>query len=185
MRTPARQGLDRTEPRAGCGNFRRDGCPVFPPADDDAVSVLVEALLPVTRAMVAVAARSLAAVDPDITLPQFRMLMLLAARGPQRAVDIAAELRVNPSTVTRMLDRLVGRGLLRRTRAGGDRRVVRATLTRDGRELVAEVGRGRREELSRIVAGLAPTAYAGLVDALQALVAVAEQHAGLAGGPGE
>jgi len=58
----------------------------------------------------AVAARSLAAVDPDITLPQFRMLMLLARRGPQRAGDIAAELRVNPSTVTRMLDRLISKG---------------------------------------------------------------------------
>jgi DNA-binding MarR family transcriptional regulator len=154
---------------------------VFSPADDDAVTFLVEALLPVTRAMVAVAARSLAAVDPDITLSQFGMLMLLATRGPQRAVDIAAELRVNPSTVTRMLDRLVGKGLVRRSRAGGDRRVVRATLTQGGRNLVAEVGRRRRDELTRIVAGLAPAAYAGLVEALQALVAAAEQSAGPAG----
>jgi len=55
--------------------------------------------------------------------------------------------------------------------------VVRATLTQRGRDLVADVGRSRREELARIVAGLAPTTHAGLVEALQGLIAAAEQPA--------
>jgi DNA-binding MarR family transcriptional regulator len=133
------------------------------PAGDEAVSVLVDALLPITQAMVTVAARSLASVDPDTTLPQFRLLMLLASRGPQRAIDISAELGVNPSTVTRMRDRLVRKGLLRRARVGRDRRVVRAALTPAGHALVAQVGRRHREELSQLVGGLAPGAYTGLV----------------------
>src|SRR3954452_10273924 len=89
---------------------------------------LVDALLSASRAMVALAARSLAGLDADVTLPQFRALVVLAARGPQRAVDIATELGVNPSTGTRMCDRLVRKGLVRRTRTAGDRRVVRLGL---------------------------------------------------------
>src|ERR671933_654843 len=112
---------------------------------------VVEALLAASRALVGVAARSLAGVDADVTLAQFRTLIFLASRGPQRAVDVATELGVNPSTGTRMCDRLVRKGLIRRTRRQGDRREVRVTLTPAGRDLVAEVSRRRRDELTRLV----------------------------------
>src|SRR4051812_50175053 len=95
-----------------------------PTTETPASPEVVEALLAASRAMVALAARSLAGLDADVTLPQFRTLVVLAARGPQRAVDVAAELGVNPSTGTRMCDRLVRKGLIRRTRATGDRRGV-------------------------------------------------------------
>src|SRR5919205_1104482 len=100
---------------------------------------VLDALLSATRALVGVAARSLAGLDVDVTLAQFRTLTVLASRGPQRAVDVAGELGVNPSTGTRMCDRLVRKGLIRRTRSTGDRRVVRLTLTPAGRDLVVEV----------------------------------------------
>ena len=38
-----------------------------------------------SRALVGVAARSLAGVGEEVTLPQYRMLVLLCSRGPQRA----------------------------------------------------------------------------------------------------
>ena len=119
--------------------------------------------------MVGVAARSLAGVDADVTLAQFRTLMVLASRGPQRAVDVATELGVNPSTATRMCDRLVRKGLIRRSRRAGDRRAVRLTLTPAGRELVDEVTRRRREELSRLVAAIPPASYAELAATLWAI----------------
>ena len=134
---------------------------------------LVEALLSASRAMVGLAARSLAGLDADVTLPQFRTLVVLATRGPQRAADVAAELGVNPSTGTRMCDRLVRKGLVRRTRITGDRRVVRLTLTPAGRDLAAEVTRRRREELARIVAAMPQTGHATLVRALRAFTAAA------------
>ena len=109
-------------------------------------------MLSASRVMVAVAARSLAGLDADVTLAQFRTLIVLAARGPQRVVDVSAELGVNPSTGTRMCDRLVRKGLIRRARTTGDRRVIRLTLTPAGRDLVAEVNRQRRKELSRLAA---------------------------------
>jgi DNA-binding MarR family transcriptional regulator len=130
---------------------------------------VVEALLTASRALVGVAARSLAGVDADVTLAQFRTLMVLASRGPQRAVDVATELGVNPSTATRMCDRLVRKGLIRRSRRAGDRRAVRLTLTPAGRELVDEVTRRRREELSRLVAAIPPASYAELAATLWAI----------------
>jgi DNA-binding MarR family transcriptional regulator len=66
-------------------------------------------------------------------------LVVLAAHGPQGTAELAAELGVNPSTVTRMCDRLVRKGLARRSRVAGDRRAVRIALTAPGRDLVAEV----------------------------------------------
>jgi len=68
---------------------------------------LVDTVLAASRALVAVAARSLAAAGDEVTLPQYRALVVLAASGPQGTADLAAALAVNPSTATRMCDRLV------------------------------------------------------------------------------
>jgi DNA-binding MarR family transcriptional regulator len=142
-------------------------------ASPAAPAEVVDALLSASRAMVGLAARSLAGLDSDVTLPQFRALVVLAARGPQRAVDIAAELGVNPSTGTRMCDRLVRKGLIRRTRVSGDRRVVRLTMTAAGRSLVDEVTRRRRDELAAIVSAIPPRAYGTLVKALRTFTTAA------------
>ncbi|GIF46798.1 DNA-binding MarR family transcriptional regulator [Asanoa ferruginea] len=112
----------------------------------------VEALMVASRAFVGLAARSLADLDADVTLPQFRTLVVLASRGPQRSVDISNELGVAPSTGQRMCDRLVRKGLVDRSRSASDRRVVKVRLSAAGRDLVEKVLNRRRVELSRIVA---------------------------------
>src|SRR3569623_1888624 len=89
----------------------------------------VQALMLASRAFVGITARSLAAVEGEVTLPQFRTLVVLAVRGPQRGTDIAEELQVNPPTGTRMLDRLIRMGLVRRSRSSNDRREVRLRRT--------------------------------------------------------
>ena len=100
---------------------------------------LVDAVLGASRALVAVAARSLANVAEDVTLAQYRVLIELAARGPQRLADLATALGVDRSTAARMCDRLVRKGLVHRQRTNQDRRGVRVSLTRAGGELVVEV----------------------------------------------
>src|SRR6266542_1903415 len=62
----------------------------------------------------------------DALLSASRAMVGLAARSPQPMADISAELGVNPSTGTRMCDRLVRKGLARRYRTAGDRRAVRS-----------------------------------------------------------
>lgn len=108
-----------------------------------------------SRAFVGLTVRSLAAVDGEVTLPQFRTLVVLAVRGPRRAQDIADELQVNPSTGSRMVDRLVRKGLVCRERSGDDRRTVELRLTKTGHDIVDRVVQCRRAELERIVAATA------------------------------
>ena len=57
----------------------RRAAPPAQVADDE----LVDTVLAASRALVAVAARSLAAAGDEVTLPQYRALVVLAAHGPQ------------------------------------------------------------------------------------------------------
>lgn len=143
-----------------------------PPAQA-AADELVDSVLAASRALVAVAARSLADAGDEVTLAQYRALVVLAARGPQGTAELAAALAVNPSTATRMCDRLVRKGLVRRHRQPGDRRSVRIALTAAGRDLVAEVTRRRRAELARLLAALPPDQHEPVIAAFRAFAAAA------------
>ncbi len=134
---------------------------------------LVDAVLGASRALVAVAARSLVHVAEDVTLAQYRVLVELAARGPQRLVDLATALGVDPSTATRMCDRLVRKGLVSRRRASGDRRAVRVALAPPGRDLVVEVTRSRRAELAAVLARLPDDDQRPVLAALRAFASAA------------
>lgn len=112
---------------------------------------LVDAVLAASRALVSVAARSLSHLGEDVTLVQYRVLVELAARGPQRIAELAGVLSVDPSTATRMCDRLARKSLVGRRRSSSDRRTVKVSLTTTGRELVHEVTRRRRAELATIL----------------------------------
>ncbi|HEY1520208.1 MAG TPA: MarR family transcriptional regulator [Solirubrobacteraceae bacterium] len=129
---------------------------------------LVDAILSASRALIAVAARSLATADGDVTWAQYRVLVELAERGPQRLADLAAALAVGRSTATRMADRLAHKQLVHRRRITSDRRGVRVSLTASGRDLVHEVGRRRRTEISNIVQRMEQTEARAAVEALQA-----------------
>lgn len=130
-------------------------------------------MLGASRALVAVAARSLAVVAEDVTLAQYRALIELAARGPQRLADLADALAVDRSTATRMCDRLVRKRLVARRRGSEDRRVVRVSLTVQGAELVAEVSRRRRAEIRRIVRRMPASSRPLVMTALQAFAQAA------------
>jgi DNA-binding MarR family transcriptional regulator len=137
----------------------------------------VQALMLASRAFVGLTARSLADIDGDVTLPQFRALVVLAVRGPQRSVDIAEELRVNPSTGTRMCDRLVRKGLVRRVRSSSARRVVRLRLTPAGHDIVEQIITRRRTELERLVAATAELWQPAVTHALTAFAEAAGEPA--------
>lgn len=117
----------------------------------DRDQALVDAFIAASRALVAVAARSLADIGEEVTLPQYRALVVLSTRGPQRAADLATSLGVTPSTASRMIERLVRKHLVRRARSREDRRTVTIFLTNAGRLVVAEVTARRRAEIERIL----------------------------------
>ncbi|MBX7266830.1 MarR family transcriptional regulator [Micromonospora sp. Llam7] len=113
----------------------------------------VGALVSLSRVMVAVATRTLARIDADVTLQQFRTLVVLVP-GPQRVVDLANLLGVQSSTATRMCDRLVRKGLVARHERLADRRAAWVGLTVAGKELVGLGMRARQQELERMLADL-------------------------------
>ena len=137
---------------------------------DDAV---VDAVLTASRTLVAVATVSLGAAAEDTTIAQYRALVVLASRGPQRMVDLAAALEVTPPTAGRMCDRLVHKGLIRRHRARSDRREVQVSITAAGRRVVDRATARRRELIAEILGRLPVRRQAALAAAFRSFAAAA------------
>ncbi|WP_344646847.1 MarR family winged helix-turn-helix transcriptional regulator [Cryptosporangium japonicum] len=141
------------------------------PVDSDALpsAALVNALMAMSRVLVDLTARTLGDLQVEMTLPQYRILVVLASRGDQRTVDLAAELGVTPSTATRNCDRLVRRRLVRRFRRTDDLRVSWLGLTAEGEEVIGETMLRRHRSLADLVARAAvdqPELVAGALDQL-------------------
>jgi DNA-binding MarR family transcriptional regulator len=134
---------------------------------------VTDALLALSRVFVGTAARSLAHLDDEVTLPQFRTLVLLVSHGPQRIADLAAELAVSSSTATRMCDRLARKGLVARHVRDDDRRAAWVGLTVQGRDLVGEAMELRRRAIADLVRELAITRPLSFASVLTALVEAA------------
>ncbi|MBS0524262.1 MAG: winged helix-turn-helix transcriptional regulator [Proteobacteria bacterium] len=71
----------------------------------------------------------------DITYPQWTILMLLYGDMARTSADMARQMSHDAGAMTRLVDQLEKRGLLRRRRDTADRRIVNLVLTADGRAL--------------------------------------------------
>jgi len=63
---------------------------------------VVDAVLSASRALITVATKSLGAAAEEITITQYRALVVLASDGPQRLGDLAGARDIVPSTAGRM-----------------------------------------------------------------------------------
>jgi len=145
-----------------------------PPAPEAAVETLQAA----TSVLAGVALRSLDVLAGAVTLPQFRVLAVLADLGSARSGQVARALGLEASTMTRLADRLVGSGYIVRGSDPGHRGVVTLTLTQAGWELVTRVRDQRHHELTRILTSLAPDDRSTAVRALRLLVEAAGEGYG-------
>src|SRR5579863_7966957 len=125
---------------------------VAPQSEDQ----LVDAVLSASRVLVAIAARSLAEVGEEVTLTQYRSLVVLASRGPQGMAALAEAVAVTSPTASRMCERLVKKGLVTRRVDRRDRRQVRIALSPAGRHLVDTVTARRRAEIEGLIASIPP-----------------------------
>lgn len=148
-----------------------------PDSDDESVDAITDALLTASRLLVAISARSIAQVDDSITITQFRTLVILSNRGALNLATLAGLLDVQPSTTGRMVDRLVGAGLIERNPHPQSRRELVATLTARGRSVVREVTAHRREGIAGVVANMPERERRGLVRALTAFTAAGGEPA--------
>lgn len=134
-------------------------------AGADAVT---DAVLAASRLLVDLAARSIASVDDSITLPQFRPLMVLSEHGPLKLSMLAEYLDVQPSTATRMIDRLVCAGLVDRRPNPASRREIVLDLTDAGASVVSRVTQRRRREIARVIGRMPKRQRVALIDAFDA-----------------
>jgi DNA-binding MarR family transcriptional regulator len=134
-------------------------------------------VLRASRALVGIAAASMSGIDTLVTVPQFRVLVILFSRGPSNLATVAEELEVNPSNASRICDRLIRAGLLRRSESSVDRRQVTLTLTPTGRQLVEKVTRRRRSAIERVLRDMPEAERDALATTLAAFAEVAGESA--------
>lgn len=137
-------------------------------AEPDAIGddEVVEAVLLASRTMVSLAEASVRHVNDDVTIAQYRTLAVLATTGPCRLGTLAQAIGVNPSTTTRMCDRLVRKSLMTRSRDRLDRRETELALTDAGWALVAAVTASRRSIIESVLYAIPPDERRGLVRSL-------------------
>lgn len=134
-------------------------------ADAPRVDEILDAVTAGSRVLVGIAARSLDRSGADITLAQCRALVSVAQRGPMNLVSLAEVLDVNPSTASRMCDRLVAKGLLERDRVEGG---VSLAPSREGMRVIQAITRARRHELQKIVRKLSGSEQEELLRCMEA-----------------
>ncbi len=138
------------------------------PSDADEA---VDALMTMSKVLVGITASSLISTLDTVTLPQFRILVLLAGQERTRPSDLARQLSVQPSGITRMLDRLVAAGFVLRSLSDRNSREMDLALTVTGEALVADVLAQREDDLRHLVSDLTASEMSLVVSGLKLLTA--------------
>ena len=102
-------------------------------AGDDSLDGAVEATLTASRALLGVVARSVGGALEVVSLPQFRVLVLVASEGPLRIGTLAQRMGAVPSTFSRTIDRMADGGWVVRQESPQSRREILVDLTDDDR----------------------------------------------------
>jgi DNA-binding MarR family transcriptional regulator len=106
---------------------------------------------------------------------QSELLRLVAARPGISVAEAAHELRLAPNTVSTLVGRLTGAGLLGRARAEGDGRSVLLTVTGKAKQRIAGWRDLRAEMAAPALGRLTPDDRRALAEAVPALLRFAAQ----------
>lgn len=136
--------------------------------DRDGIRTTADATVTASRALLGIIARSMLPALEDVSLPQFRVLVLLCSAGPLRMGVLAERLGVTVSTFSRTADRLVAGGWAVREDNPDSRREVLLAPTEKGRGLVTAVTDHRRRLIEDVLTRMAPRERERLAHALQA-----------------
>ena len=93
--------------------------------------------------------------EHGLTLNEYEVLLLLshAPEHRMKRVDVATEVRLTPSGVTRMLDRLEKVGLVEKGKCESDARITYAVLTDAGMTKLRDYSRDHYAAVERVLAG--------------------------------
>jgi len=115
--------------------------------------------------------RNLLGVDDsmmDLPLRQFKVCLTLY-RQSRSMSEISRELKLSPSAVTQVSDRLERRGLIERVFQDEDRRVRKLRLTRKGQQLVRSRERKQLRRISAALDTLTPNELGQVMTGLETL----------------
>lgn len=107
----------------------------------------------------------------DLTHAQWVPLYKLAHGSCTTMAELARDVSLDPGAMTRALDRLEAKGLLKRVRSVDDRRVVKLELTDEGREASKLVPAVLADVFNAHLAGFSRAEWTTLLDLLTRLVA--------------
>ena len=113
-------------------------------------------------------------VPCNLTVAQYQVITMIAARGDSSQKDIATNLGVTGPTVVRIIDALEKKELVYRTRDKEDRRIVLISLTEKGRGAQVDCAEMHEGRLATVVARLPTTTTDTLLDNLAALLGAAK-----------
>jgi DNA-binding MarR family transcriptional regulator len=110
-----------------------------------------------------------AASARELTLSQWRALVVLGRNRAVRVGEISAAVGMSLPSTSRMIRRLEQRGLVATARDESDRRATLVSVTRAGRNLRDDVVRRRRTLMEAALAARTPTLPRDLSDGLDAI----------------
>jgi DNA-binding MarR family transcriptional regulator len=110
-----------------------------------------------------------------LTAAQANALLTLQDHEPLTMNEFAAEMKLHATTMTRMVDSLVDKGLTERQNDHQDRRIVCVVLTPAGREAAELVQGAKRDLLTNAFTDISAAEQATILNALGRLTAAAEQ----------
>ncbi|GAA5232095.1 MarR family transcriptional regulator [Verticiella sediminum] len=102
----------------------------------------------------------------DLTAMQWRPILLLAKGMADNPVELARLVGVDTGAMTRTLDRLEAKGLLRRLRSQTDRRRVKLELTDEGRARAGQLPYALAAAQNRLLRGISTDeldAFTGMI----------------------
>jgi len=156
---------------------------------DAAVEEAVRTYVKLMRASRSVAGRVEPLVGTEgLTLTQLGVLEVILHKGAMTHRELGRKVLTSAGNMTDVVDKLEGRGLVRRVRAANDRRQVRVELTDDGRALIEGLFPRHADDIARAMGGLERQELRQLGELLRKLGIAAARgsaEAGLAGADGE
>jgi len=112
----------------------------------------------------------------DLTGVQWGPLLIIKYGLGTTAAEIARAACVDTGAVTRMIDRLEAKGLLRRSPCPNDRRVVQIELTPEGERLCNEIPFGLARVSNGLLRGITPQEFDTLKGLLRRMLANVERR---------
>jgi len=107
----------------------------------------------------------------DISHAQWIVVMLLGDGAAATAAELCKILIYDPGAMTRLLDRLEKKGVLRRARIKGDRRAVRLELTAEGAKLYPRIVEALVQVFNHLLRGFSSSEVRQLEQLLGRMVA--------------